>query len=259
MSDLAKQIDFLLTGIPECANGTVTFYAAGSGTLKTVYLDKLAETEAANPYNLDTNGRALLFGNGTYKAVLKDADGITWITLDNLTYAIGDAGPVDADNITTGTLDGDRLPTISTTKKGAVPATGEAIGKYLKDDGTWSVPAGGGDVLASSLVPAWTAVLGGVGFLNNWVNYGSTSAPAGYFKDPVSGRVWLRGAVKSGNAGSSIFTLPVGLRPLYDTPLAVIGHNNTFISLIIYPNGNVFTPATDTAFVSLDGVSFATT
>ena len=46
-------------------------------------------------------------------------------------------------DITNGTIDGDRLPQISTTKNGAVPATGTPSGKYLKDDGTWATPAGG--------------------------------------------------------------------------------------------------------------------
>ena len=50
----------------------------------------------------------------------------------------------DAADITAGTLDGDRLPAISQTKKGGVPATGAPSGKYLKDDNTWDVPAGGG-------------------------------------------------------------------------------------------------------------------
>jgi hypothetical protein len=45
-----------------------------------------------------------------------------------------------ADTITTGTLDGDRLPTISTTKKGSVPLTGTPSGKFLKDDNTWAAP-----------------------------------------------------------------------------------------------------------------------
>jgi hypothetical protein len=52
--------------------------------------------------------------------------------------------------ITSGTLDGDRLPVISTTKKGGVPATGTPSGKYLKDDGTWAAIPGGGDMLAAN-------------------------------------------------------------------------------------------------------------
>lgn len=52
-----------------------------------------------------------------------------------------------ASEITSGTLDGDRLPAMSTTKLGGVPATGTPSGKYLKDDGTWAaITAGTGDV-----------------------------------------------------------------------------------------------------------------
>lgn len=42
-----------------------------------------------------------------------------------------------AADITSGTLDGDRLPAISTSKGGAVPATGTPSGKFLKDSGAW--------------------------------------------------------------------------------------------------------------------------
>jgi len=45
-----------------------------------------------------------------------------------------------ATDITSGTLDGDRLPGLSATKTGGAPATGTPSGKYLKDDGTWDAP-----------------------------------------------------------------------------------------------------------------------
>lgn len=48
-----------------------------------------------------------------------------------------------ATDINSATLDGDRLPALSATKKGGAPATGTPSGKYLKDDGTWASPAGG--------------------------------------------------------------------------------------------------------------------
>ena len=51
---------------------------------------------------------------------------------------------VNASIITAGTIDGDRLPTISASKKGGVPATVSPSGRYLKDDGTWSVVSAGG-------------------------------------------------------------------------------------------------------------------
>lgn len=49
----------------------------------------------------------------------------------------------DASTINAGTIDGDRLPALSQTKRGGVPATGAPSGKFLKDDGTWAAPAGG--------------------------------------------------------------------------------------------------------------------
>ncbi len=48
-----------------------------------------------------------------------------------------------ASAIASGTLDGDRLPAMSATKAGAVPATGTPSGKYLKDDGTWGIGGAG--------------------------------------------------------------------------------------------------------------------
>lgn len=48
----------------------------------------------------------------------------------------------NASTINAGTLDGDRLPVMSQTKLGGVPATGAPTGKVLRDDSTW-VAAGG--------------------------------------------------------------------------------------------------------------------
>jgi hypothetical protein len=56
----------------------------------------------------------------------------------------------DANTINSGTLDGDRLPIISTTKKGGVPATGTPSGKFLKDDNTWAAPTFAAHNLAGS-------------------------------------------------------------------------------------------------------------
>lgn len=45
-----------------------------------------------------------------------------------------------AADIMSGLLDGDRLPGISQSKKGAAPPTGTPSGRFLKDDGTWGIP-----------------------------------------------------------------------------------------------------------------------
>ena len=53
-----------------------------------------------------------------------------------------------------GTMDGDRLPAMSSTKKGGVPATGTPSGKLLKDDGTWVTVSGTGTVTDVSVTTA---------------------------------------------------------------------------------------------------------
>lgn len=59
---------------------------------------------------------------------------------------------LNADRIRYGTINGDRLPGISTTKKGAVPPTGTPAGKFLKDDGMWADVEGGGGGLSQAQV-----------------------------------------------------------------------------------------------------------
>lgn len=91
---------------------------------------------------LDTDGS--LAGNSdsripSQKAVKAYAD----------TKAAGTHNHAGAD-ITSGTIDGDRLPAMSETKQGSVPATGTPSGKYLTDGGTWATPAGTGDVVGPS-------------------------------------------------------------------------------------------------------------
>jgi len=61
-------------------------------------------------------------------------------------YVVNNFAPLSHNHagadINSGTLDGDRLPAFSETKKAGVPATGTPSGKYLKDDGTWATPSG---------------------------------------------------------------------------------------------------------------------
>jgi hypothetical protein len=48
-----------------------------------------------------------------------------------------------AADVTSGTLNGDRLPPIAPDTHGGVPATGTPSGKILKDDGTWGAGGSG--------------------------------------------------------------------------------------------------------------------
>ena len=63
---------------------------------------------------------------------------------------------------------------------------------------------------------AWVAPT----FTNSWVNYGSGFQTAGYRR--IGDVVYLRGLVKLGTLGTSMFTLPVGYRPTGNILLAAL-------------------------------------
>lgn len=96
MSTKAHQVEFLIAGMDSAKGGTVTFYAAGTTTLKTIWLDRDKQSVAANPYTLDSKGAALLFADGLYKVVVKDAAGATIYTRDNLSFGLNDGPWIDA-------------------------------------------------------------------------------------------------------------------------------------------------------------------
>lgn len=81
-------IDFLLNqqrdASTHLANGTVSFYAAGTNSFKPVWTDNLKTSEAANPYTLDSRGAAVLYGDGNYKIVLKNVNNVVIATWDNV-------------------------------------------------------------------------------------------------------------------------------------------------------------------------------
>ncbi len=85
------QIDMLLSQVRTNAGGSLSgghiyFYAAGTSTPKNVYLDINKGSVAANPYTLDSNGTAYLFGDGLYRIVIKTAAGVTAYDRDNIRY-----------------------------------------------------------------------------------------------------------------------------------------------------------------------------
>ena len=87
----AQSISFLLsqvrTSTTSLAGGEVYFYAAGTTTPQSVWLDSGKVTQAANPYTLDANGTAQLYGDGIYRVVIKDAAGSTKFDRDNLEFS----------------------------------------------------------------------------------------------------------------------------------------------------------------------------
>jgi len=74
------------TGAP-LAGGKLYTYASGTSTPKTTWADAGEVTPNANPVVLDSRGEATLYGNGSYKFILKTSSDVTVWTVDSI--AIG--------------------------------------------------------------------------------------------------------------------------------------------------------------------------
>lgn len=61
-------------GVP-LAGGYVYFYTPSTTTPKDTFLDALQTTANSNPVILDSGGRAIIFGSGAYRQVVKDVNG----------------------------------------------------------------------------------------------------------------------------------------------------------------------------------------
>src|SRR4051794_24094113 len=57
------------------AGGTIETYQPGTSTPKPVYVDPDLSASATNPVVLDAAGRSLMYGDGDYRLVLRDALG----------------------------------------------------------------------------------------------------------------------------------------------------------------------------------------
>jgi hypothetical protein len=80
---VAKQQYFIPgTAIP-LIGGKLYTYAAGTNTPKTTWQDPAGTVPNTNPITLDSTGSALIYWDGSYKIVLKDALGNTVYTVDN--------------------------------------------------------------------------------------------------------------------------------------------------------------------------------
>lgn len=82
-------IPFLLSGLVDVSQtaltgGQVYTFAAGTTTPKAIYADKALSNAYAQPLILDSDGRAIAYGDGLYKFVIKDSASNTVFTVDNV-------------------------------------------------------------------------------------------------------------------------------------------------------------------------------
>lgn len=92
--------------------------------------------------------------------------------------------------------------------------------------------------------------------LNSWVNFGVPYTTAAYMKDST-GFVHLKGTVKTGAIGTTIFNLPAGYRPGAAELVPVVS-NGAFGAIAISTSvaGDVAASLGNTAYISLDGITF---
>lgn len=96
----------------------------------------------------------------------------------------------------------------------------------------------------------WTAPT----FSADWVDFGGAQTPTGYRIDE-SGRVYLRGLIKSGTVGGAAFTLPTGYRP-GNQQIFATASNDLYGQVSVGDDGVVTVSVGSNTWVSLDGISF---
>ncbi len=135
---------------------------------------------------------------------------------------------------------------------------GVIIGKEWGGNGNLTVQGNltvGGtlDVPGGIVQEGWTSPSGN--YQNGWMPYGDGYNSFGYFKDRC-GIVHLRGLVKNGSIGQSIFTLPNGYWPENREIHCVRTHPQDSARVDILPNGQILPVSGSPPWISLDGISF---
>lgn len=107
LADNARQVDYLLNGMRDTSGrslslGKVYTYLAGTSTPAALYTARDKSGNASNPIILDSVGRAVVYGDGIYKFVVKNSSDVTLYTMDYLTYEVSD----DVDSVYAGTSTG---------------------------------------------------------------------------------------------------------------------------------------------------------
>lgn len=110
--------------------------------------------------------------------------------------------------------------------------------------------------------PHYVGAAGEPAFQNSWVNFDAAAGPTGraasFYRH--NGRVYLGGVIKSGASGTIAFTLPVGYRPMSQTPntdLVVSASGGPALTSISPTTGEVKIFGPDVAtFCFLEGSHF---
>lgn len=138
----------------------------------------------------------------------------------------------------------DALPTAAATAITGTNAEGSA-GTFARSDHNHAIT-----------VEAWREIGAGgqPAFENSWVNFGGAFQTVAFYKDPT-GRVHLKGLLKSGTVTATAFTLPTGYRPAARA-MFMVNSNAAVGRVDVYADGSVKVEQGNNAWVGLDGISF---
>jgi hypothetical protein len=165
----AKQQFLDASGVP-LALGTVTFYIPGTTTPKDTWQDNQQAAKNANPLPLDAAGRALIFGVGDYRQIVKDSNGVTiWDQVTSAPPSVPDVTGVTATAVaaaataTTQAGISATQATLATKQAGAAAISAVTINSYPNSAAT-NVPKG-------AISFSFTAGTGGTNSINNLATF----------------------------------------------------------------------------------------
>ena len=148
------------------ASGTVTFYSPGTSTLKNTWSNSAQTILNTNPVVLDSGGRAVIYGSGAYRQVVKDQTGnVIWdqLTSDtssasNLGWGATSSGSANTQTISAGTftgVDGQTLYFLAgytNTGSMTLNVNGTGATGVLKDGAGGPIFLTGGEVVAGAII-----------------------------------------------------------------------------------------------------------
>ena len=162
------------------ASGTVTFYIPGTTTLKNTWSNAAQTILNTNPVVLDSGGRAVIYGSGAYRQVVKAQNGnVVWdqLTSDtssasNLGWGATSSGTANAQTISTGTFTGVDGQTIyflagyTNTASMTLDVNGIGATGVVKDGAAGPVFLSGGEIVAGAVIGVTYSVATGQFHLN---------------------------------------------------------------------------------------------
>jgi lysophospholipase L1-like esterase len=165
----AKQQFLDASGVP-LALGTITFYIPGTTTPKDTWQDNQQAAKNANPLPLDAAGRALIFGVGDYRQIVKDSNGVTiWDQVTSAPPSVPDVTGVTATAVaaaataTTQAGIATTQATLATKQAGAAAISAVTVNSYPNSAAT-NVPKG-------AISFSFTAGTGGTNSINNLATF----------------------------------------------------------------------------------------